>query len=103
MRVPDKWVPEDALILLLFAHFMFLGTREAQLHIKAIALLTWVLFYYREFSDHFCNLMIQTMTEGIKGSHVAEDVLFEEVRSHAVFCLEKAEQVFGKDEILKQV
>ena len=47
--------------------------------------------------------MIQSMTEAIKNSHVADDVLFEEIRSHAVFGLEKAEQVFGKDEILKQV
>ena len=61
------------------------------------------VFDHREFSDHFCNLMIQSMSEAIKSSHVADDVLFEEVRSHAVFCLEKAEQVFGKDEILKKV
>ena len=63
----------------------------------------YAFYHHREFSDHFCNLMIQSMTEAIKSSHVADDVLFEEVRSHAVFCLEKTEQVFGKDDILKQV
>ena len=47
--------------------------------------------------------MVQTMTEAVKSSHVADDVLFEEVKSHAVFCLEKSEQVFGKDEILEKV
>jgi len=43
------------------------------------------------------------MTEAIKGGHVADDVLFEEVKSHAVFCLEKAAQVYGKDDILEKV
>lgn len=47
--------------------------------------------------------MVNTMTEAIKEGHVADDVLFEEVKSHAVFCLEKAEQVVGKKEILEQV
>ena len=47
--------------------------------------------------------MVQSMTEAIKGSHVADDVLFEEVKSHAVFCLEKAAQVYGKDDILEKV
>ena len=57
----------------------------------------------REFADHFCSLMVNTMTEAIKGGHVADDVLFEEVKSHALFCLEKAQQVIGKEEILDQV
>ena len=47
--------------------------------------------------------MVNTMTEAIKRSHVADDILFEEVKSHAIFCLEKAEQVIGKEEILDQV
>lgn len=47
--------------------------------------------------------MVNTMTEAIKGGHVADDVLFDEVKSHAVFCLEKAQQVIGKEEILDQV
>ncbi|XP_073254960.1 NACHT and WD repeat domain-containing protein 2-like [Porites lutea] len=59
--------------------------------------------YLREFGDHFCDLMVQSMTEAIKGGHVADDVLFEEVKSHAVFCLEKAAQVYGKDDILEKV
>ena len=44
-----------------------------------------------------------SMTEAIKGGHVADDILFEEVKSHAVFCLEKAAQVYGKDDILEKV
>ncbi|KAL9963654.1 hypothetical protein ACROYT_G027181 [Oculina patagonica] len=59
--------------------------------------------YLREFGDHFCSLMVNSMTEAIKGSHVADDVLFEEVKSHAVFCREKADQVIGKEGILEQV
>ena len=47
--------------------------------------------------------MVNTMTEAIKEGHVADDVLFEEVKSHAVFCLKKAQQVIGKEEILDQV
>ena len=47
--------------------------------------------------------MVQSMTEAIKGGHVADDVLFEEVKSHSVFCLEKAAQVHGKDDILEKV
>ena len=47
--------------------------------------------------------MVNTMTEAVKRSHVADDILFEEVKSHAIFCLEKAEQVIGKEEILDQV
>ena len=67
-------------------------------------MLTYFIFSWnREFADHFCSLMVNTMTEAIKGSHVADDVLFEEVKSHAVFCLEKAEQVIGKEDILNQV
>ncbi|CAH3143126.1 unnamed protein product [Porites evermanni] len=56
----------------------------------------------KQFGDHFCDLMVQSMTEAIKGGHVADDVLFEEVKSHAVFCLEKAAQVYGKDDILEK-
>ncbi|XP_078380408.1 uncharacterized protein LOC144663367 [Oculina patagonica] len=59
--------------------------------------------YLREFGDHFCSLMVNSMTEAIKGSHVADDVLFEEVKSHAVFCREKADQVIGKEGILEQI
>jgi len=47
--------------------------------------------------------MVDTMTEAIKRSHVADDVLFEEIKSHTAFCLKKAEQVIGKEEILNQV
>ena len=47
--------------------------------------------------------MVQSMIEAIKGGHVADDILFEEVKSHAVFCLEKAAQVYGKDDILEKV
>lgn len=64
---------------------------------------TLLFLHHREFGDHFCSLMINTMTEAVKGSHVTDDVLFEEVKSHAVFCTEKAEQVIGKEEILEQV
>ena len=46
--------------------------------------------------------MVQSMSEAIKGGHVADDVLFEEVKSHSVFCLEKAAQVYGKDDILEK-
>lgn len=65
-----------------------------------------MLFFFswdREFGDHFCSLMVNTLTEAIKRSHVADDILFEEVKSHAIFCLEKAAQVIGKEEILDQV
>ena len=79
------------------------GLPVAQMRVYLLLRFHVFLFHHREFSDHFCNLMIQTMTEAIKNSHVDDDVLFEEVRSHAVFCLEKAAQVFGKDEILEQV
>ena len=47
--------------------------------------------------------MVQSMSEAIKGGHVADDVLFEEVKSHSVFSLEKAAQVYGKDDILEKV
>lgn len=47
--------------------------------------------------------MVQSMSEAIKGGHVADDVLFEEVKSHSVFCLEKAAQVYAKDDILEKV
>ena len=62
-----------------------------------------ITFFKREFGNHFCDLMVQSMTEAIKGGHVADGILFEEVKSNAVFCLEKAAQVYGKDDILEKV
>lgn len=52
-------------------------------------LICFIFFWDREFVDYFCSFMVNIMIEVIKGGYVVDDVLFEEVKSYVVFCLEK--------------
>ena len=57
----------------------------------------------REFSDHICHLLLDSITKAIKECNVEKDPIYEEVQSHAIFCHQKAAAIFGREKVLSKV
>ena len=46
---------------------------------------------------------MDSITKAIKECNVEKNLIYEEVQSHAIFCHQKAQTVFGRDDIISSV